>query len=227
MEAADQNGDHSNQSRQAACLGCRRSKIKCIRDPAATTCKRCKAGGHKCVIPEYHVGRYKGVKNKRSGLEKAIYQVEQAIKRSKTSGADFDPDTDVDLRKLISHSQPLADQAPVPSNFIVRQPKEANGFESARQDSIEGAEEIALENADNPLQLLAMASAMPNQSPSSAITASPAVNASHASSHAVDSEDADLQVFFGSFTPVLDNSRDIDPVDLGLATEEEADSLFA
>jgi hypothetical protein len=226
MEATDQNGDHSNQSRQAACLGCRRSKIKCLRDPDATTCRRCEAGGHECVIPEYHVGRYKGVKNKRSGLEKAIYQVEQAIKRSKTS-----PETDVDLRKLINRSQSLTEQAPttgpISSNPLTEQTKLANGFESARQDSIDGAEEIALENADNPLQLLAMASAMPNQSPSSAISASPAVVSSHAGSHAVDGEDADLQVFFGSFTPVLDNSRDIDPVDLGLATEEEADWLFA
>lgn len=91
-------------------MKCRKSKVKCIRDPGSTICKRCDSTGkgNECVIPEYHVGRYKGVPNKRHGLEKAIYQVEQALKRSKSNGVAVDPDTDVDLRQLIDQSQNLA-----------------------------------------------------------------------------------------------------------------------
>jgi Fungal Zn(2)-Cys(6) binuclear cluster domain len=54
--------DASNAARQAACLACRKSKIKCIRNPDSTVCKKCTSSGGECVIPEYHVGRYKGVK---------------------------------------------------------------------------------------------------------------------------------------------------------------------
>ena len=108
MSPTESSGQDGSNPRQAACFQCRRSKIKCIRDPDSTVCKRCEANGSECVIPEYHVGRYKGVKNKRTGLEKAIYQVEQAIKRSKNNGVAFDPDTDVDLRQLISQSQAWA-----------------------------------------------------------------------------------------------------------------------
>lgn len=91
-------------------------------------------------------------------------------------------------------------------------------------DHHDKADGIALDNADNPLQLLAMVSAMPGQSPASAVAPSPAVATSQ--THAVDSEDSELQSFFGSLSPVLDNSPDIDAVELGLVTEEEAESLF-
>ena len=67
---------------------------------------------------------------------------------------------------------------------------------------------------------------MPNQSPASGVASSPAVAANQTPTHAVDSDDSELQSFFGSLTPVLDNSPDIDAVELGLVTEEEAESLF-
>jgi hypothetical protein len=38
--------------------------------------------------------------------------------------------------------------------------------------------------------------------------------------------DPELQAFFGPFRPSLDVGTDIDPIDLGLATEEEANTLF-
>lgn len=186
------------------------------------------------MIPEYHVGRYKGVKNKRSGLEKAIYQVEQAIKRSKTGGGTFDTDTDVDLRQLInpstpahqhrrqSSSKPMSDPDP-----LTRTLSEPGSLGLTQQNPIDEVNGIALDNADNPLQLLAMASAMPAQSPTSVVTPSPAITLSQIGSHTGETEDRDLQTFFGSLMPVLDNTRDIDPVELGLVTEEEADLLFA
>jgi hypothetical protein len=171
-------------------------------------------------------------------LEKAIYQVEQAIKRSKSNGVSFDPDSDLDLQQLIQQSQTLAqqqrrlhtslDDTPLPDSSPVyaHKPSIADSVSPAKAD------EMAVDNADNPLQLLAMASAMPNPSSSTVVTPSPAgVSGPGAGptsgSSAFEQEDAELQRFFGSLTPVLDNSPDIDPVELGLVTDEEADSLFA
>ncbi len=218
MSATESNSPGTDASRSAACLKCRRSKVKCIRDPGSTVCKRCDGSGNECVIPEYHVGRYKGVPNKRHGLEKAIYQVEQALKRSKSNGVTFDHDTDVDLRQLINQSQTLAKQQ--------QGHRQLPAEDEMPPDHPEKADEIALDNADNPLQLLAMASAMPNQSPASAVMSSPAVATTRTPTHAIEADDTELQSFFGSMTPVLDNSHDTDAVELGFVTEEEAESLF-
>jgi hypothetical protein len=62
MSSTEAAGGDDTPQKQAACLQCRRSKIKCLRDPDATVCKRCASNAIDCVIPEYHVGRYKGVK---------------------------------------------------------------------------------------------------------------------------------------------------------------------
>jgi hypothetical protein len=94
---------------------------------------------------------------------------------------------------------------------------------TASVDHTEKPDELAVDNADNPLQLLAMASSMPNQSPSTVITPSPA--AGLGTGH-IDGDDAELQQYFGSLMPVLDNTRDLDPVEMGLVTREEADTLF-
>ena len=54
--------DRGMNSKQAACLTCRRRKIKCRRDDGAPSCERCQLTGVECIIPEFHVGRQKGVK---------------------------------------------------------------------------------------------------------------------------------------------------------------------
>lgn len=94
---------------------------------------------------------------------------------------------------------------------------------TAPADHMERPDELAVDNADNPLQLLAMASSMPTQSPSAVITPSPATGSAQ---NPVDGDDVELQRFFGNLMPVLDNTRDIDPVEMGLVTREEADTLF-
>ncbi|EDO04608.1 hypothetical protein SS1G_07091 [Sclerotinia sclerotiorum 1980 UF-70] len=96
--------------RQAACLNCRRSKTRCIRGPADVNCQRCRQNDMECLVPDFHVGRRKGVKNKRSGLDKVVHQLEKAIKSSKNHNV----------------------------------PKEED--------------HVALDDAENPLQLLARAS---------------------------------------------------------------------
>ena len=190
--------------------------------------------------------------SKRTGLEKAIHQVEQAIKRSKTNNNTFETDKELDLRQLIDHGQLNATATPqirrqstsamsVASETDTTRPKLTHSQSFAQptelpppllhrqsfshpalSDHTDKPDELAVDNADNPLQLLAMASSMPNQSPSAVITPSPAAGYGQS-----DIEDAELQQYFGSFTPVLDNTRDIDPVEMGLVTREEADTLFA
>lgn len=91
----------------------------------------------------------------------------------------------------------------------------------------EKPDELALNNADNPLQLLAMASVLPVQSPSTTISTSPAGVASQLGTHDANASDAALQQFFAPPISKLDNSPDLDAIDLGLVTVEEADSLFA
>lgn len=53
-----------NSRRAAACLVCRRSKIKCEkgRSQDDDRCHRCLQLGVQCVRPDFHVGRRKGVK---------------------------------------------------------------------------------------------------------------------------------------------------------------------
>jgi len=45
-------------------------------------------------VPEYHVGRHKGVKNKRTGSEKAVDHQARSLK--KTQEVNDIPDTEVD-----------------------------------------------------------------------------------------------------------------------------------
>lgn len=54
----------SNSRRAAACLVCRRSKIKCEKGRVQNDdrCQRCLQLGVQCVRPDFHVGRRKGVK---------------------------------------------------------------------------------------------------------------------------------------------------------------------
>ncbi|KAK5212682.1 hypothetical protein LTR96_006727 [Exophiala xenobiotica] len=235
---------NSPHSKQAACLECRRSKVKCTRDAHATVCRKCQQAGLQCVTPEYHVGRYKGVKNKRTGLEKAIYQVEQALKRSKEGSAGLGLDVEADLRHLISSPQasPLRRQSSSntpstgnPQPFVQSRANLFIGKEDGASPTThevspvamgEKPDELALNNADNPLQLLAMASVLPGQSPSTNMSTSPAGALVHQATNESNLADADLQQFFGSLMSNLDNTSDLDPIELGLVTAEEADTLF-
>ncbi|ELR07723.1 hypothetical protein GMDG_08520 [Pseudogymnoascus destructans 20631-21] len=75
----------------------------------------------------------------------------------------------------------------------------------------------SLDDAETPLQLLASASGM-------AVSPQPRQNARPTSGYLA--EDKDLQPFFGPFSPNLDVSEDIDPVDMGYITSGETTALF-
>jgi hypothetical protein len=52
----------SPKPRLAACLVCRRSKIKCDWAPSQARCRRCIQLGRDCIRPDVHIGRQKGIK---------------------------------------------------------------------------------------------------------------------------------------------------------------------
>lgn len=234
--------------KQAACLACRKSKVRCIRSIGSDACKRCMSAGVECVVPEYHVGRYKGVKNKRSGLEKAIYQVEEAVKKARTSSGGLDTEHARALQRLLDDSKvssPLprlqtSDQASVNSNSPsitrtqpirssadlwpgqVNKPSFPDRNMSFARPEHNG--EATVNNADNPLQLLAIASAIPESaadivSPSTTSRVSP----DNGTTSAVDDE---IQNFFSSMSSRPDNLSEWDPIDQGLVTVEESTILF-
>ena len=81
-----------------------------------------------------------------------------------------------------------------------------------------------MDDAENPLQLLARASdlsAPPNQ-------ASYTINRSSFSNtrNSNVGPDLELRAFFGPFRPSLDVGPDIDPIEMGLVTEDEANTFF-
>lgn len=63
-DAATTNSPTADQraSKIAACLSCRRSKVRCERGNDPIRCRRCAQTGGDCVRPTFNVGRRKGVK---------------------------------------------------------------------------------------------------------------------------------------------------------------------
>jgi hypothetical protein len=179
--------------------------------------------------------------SKRDGLEKAVYQIEQAIKRSKTGDHLSEGDRDAQhLRTLLNEAQgllprqsvngaessfshqksPGQDQGLLHQQHQFGQPLPGTDI-SVIQSSDDNFE---VDDAENPLQLLARASDLsgpPNQTSyttnrsSFSQTRSPNVGS-----------DPELRAFFGPFRPSLDVGSDIDPIDMGLVTEDEANTLF-
>lgn len=49
-------------SKIAACLSCRRSKVRCEKGADPVRCRRCVQTGGDCIRPTFNVGRRKGVK---------------------------------------------------------------------------------------------------------------------------------------------------------------------
>ena len=190
--------------------------------------------------------------SKRSGLDKAVHQIEQAIKKSKFScdGSENISDT-AELQDLLSRSQNLLAQVgqDVPGRDLTpaRQVRSQSsvssrgGFDHSQSHGaslslipqspglrIEG-DGLTLDDAENPLQLLARTSELlstdgppTRRQTSVGPTATPTRNEIPGDS----AEDACLQAFFGRFRPRLDLGPELDPIDVGLVTLPEAETLF-
>ncbi|KAF5590919.1 uncharacterized protein FSUBG_10648 [Fusarium subglutinans] len=225
-----ESGD-SPRPRQAACLVCRRSKIKCDWKPHQERCRRCIQLDCECVRPAYHPGRQKGIKNKRTGLDKALYQIDQAVKRAR-SASQKNPEDD----RILNHLQELLSNANTPEHATTRGysvsgdgDEDAYSEEEEEQDPVAMPDfiqrtqhSLAIDDAENPLQLLARASYI-QPSPESRHGNSPIQ--AHTASTQGQTED-EIQAFFAPAQVHLDVGPDVDPVSLGLVSEEEADKLF-
>ncbi|KAL2268452.1 hypothetical protein VTJ83DRAFT_3298 [Remersonia thermophila] len=250
-----------NSRRAAACLVCRRSKIKCEkgRSPDDDRCHRCLQLGVECIRPDFHVGRRKGVKNKRTGLEKALHQVEQALRRS-ASGVEASKVVS-ELRTLIGpgpHGSlqvlgreksitvatgtavpPRARRASRQSDVMLPDASSDGESSSSEQDGMSipqgstpsqghmGEESLAVDDAENPLQLLARASDL-HVSPKPGVDHMAAEAAAHARSRQGRPGDriSEVERFFKLSQFNLDIGPDLDPISLGLLTPEEAETLF-
>ena len=178
------------------------------------------------------------VNSKRVGLEKALYQVEQAIKRARTGQQQSSEDDIVlsQLSSLVNRSAANDETLSQPSSSRQRsaQPDDPASSDDGRDGTTDHTsmsefaprpeESLAVDDAENPLQLLARASYF---QPSRDVRASPLQNRRKRAHSARQSpEPSALEAFFTSVKVNLDVGSDIDPIDLGLVSEEEAESLF-
>lgn len=163
-----------------------------------------------------------------------MYRIEQEIKRSKTQANQPEDDRDhsYHLQTLLSEAQALLPND-LQANYggAYQNGGDLTGNYQRPHQTGENVEDqtsddqLALDDAENPLQLLARASdlsALTNTTPNAPNIESPM----SAVSRPGNAKDQDLQTFFGPFHPSLDCESDSDPVEMGLVTEEEASTLF-
>lgn len=193
--------------------------------------------------------------SKRVGIDKALFQVEQAVKRSASeSGRPEDAKIVTRLRELLDelnaseqltgltgylgNSNPSAGQldyeAPDAQSENLsgsdEEPDDAGSDLDSGPDLTQANEEtLAIDDAENPLQLLARASYFqPPQEPKNLpprLHHPPEQRAGRAEGRTSSSKE--LQEFFTPARVCLDIGDDIDPITLGLVTMEEAEATFA
>ncbi|KAI0880579.1 uncharacterized protein GGS22DRAFT_174742 [Annulohypoxylon maeteangense] len=241
--------DSRDEERLAACFNCKKSKLKCVRPSGSATCTRCTQRSIQCSAPLFHVGRHKGVKNKHSGLEKAVFQIEQALRRSHAGAIDQVQTAEqaTELRFLLERSRELLsgqdglprrisqngmehDQASLSpqqtSPSIGTSPSQTCSRDDPAVHTKIEEDQLSLDDAENPLQLLARTSEL-----LSSITPQVQGNGTgrfpkSAPNRGTAGEGDDLQKFFGRFQARLDVGEDLDPIELGLITLAETEALF-
>lgn len=151
--------------------------------------------------------------SKRVGLDKALFQIEQAVERAKTgeNGSVEDERVVRRLRALLAGGESIEDS--LSEGY-------QNGNDGSRDDTDVGelggnftdhtplsGDGQAIESAESPLQLLA---------------------ASHRTCGgriATPKDSSKLGAFFAPAQASLDVGDEVDPISLGLVSEEEAESL--
>ncbi|KAI0399359.1 hypothetical protein F4802DRAFT_590049 [Xylaria palmicola] len=247
------NAEVKDEERLASCFNCKKSKVKCVRPEGSHTCARCTLRRLECSAPLFHVGRHKGVKNKHSGLEKAVFQIEQALKRSHPGSDQIqDSEQSAELRYLLERSRDLLSaergQKPPGSGASRRRhdgaipspqhsstshetpPSQADSRDAGTVSQAAEEDQLNLDDAENPLQLLARTSELLSSiDPSSNRSTGgllPSETLPSRERTAGSDQSGSLPVFFGPFQPRLDICPDLDPIELGLLTLSEAEALF-
>jgi len=193
--------------------------------------------------------------SKRTGLEKALHQVEQAVRRSGPGSQGIEAAKVVsELKALLGSgsngSLPEPRRSSAASNH--HRPSSRNDIllpdassdagdssgsemdtmsapqESTPSQSHVAEESLAIDDAENPLQLLARASDL-HVSPKGGNDHPSAESMAHQRARHTKQSDkiSEVEKFFQLTQFSLDVGPDLDPIDLGLITAEEADSLFA
>ncbi|KAM0648469.1 hypothetical protein ACHAO3_006652 [Verticillium nonalfalfae] len=177
----------------------------------------------------------------RKGLEKALFQIEQALKRVK-SGEQNDEDSRAlfDLQNLLVETK---DHPSVSSSTTRLQRRETvDGGDDLSTDEDDETEDtpdsnayvaqhregsLTIDDAENPLQLLARASNL-QLSPTPGGPSPGQVTKSGRKKLQPEQpdEDTEIQSFFTSVRVNLDVGDEIDPISMGLVTEAEAEDLF-
>jgi len=198
------------------------------------------------------------VRSKRTGLEKALHQVEQAVRRSGGGASGIEASKVVsELKALLGPAAAGADGSTTgmdqgsrngqrgrhSSSHDIMLPdasSDADDSSGSEQDGMSipqestpshshatAEESLAVDDAENPLQLLARASDL-HVSPKSVNDAAAAEATSHQRARHGKQNDriSEVERFFmlGHFS--LDTGHALDPIDLGLMSADEADSLF-
>ncbi|KAI1813210.1 hypothetical protein GGS20DRAFT_599411 [Poronia punctata] len=245
-------GELRDEERLASCFNCKKSKVKCMRSDGSTTCARCIQRKLECQAPLFHVGRHKGVKNKHSGLEKAVLQIEQALKRTHP-GADQiqNSEQSTELRYLLERSRDLlsAERSQRLSSAVANRRRPHGTIPSPQQSSTSHGtspsqtdsrgtgtgsqavdDHLNLDDAENPLQLLARTSELLSSigvsSNASALGPLPSKSLPARETMGGQDQDGNLATFFGPFQPRLDVGPELDPIEIGLLTLGEAEALF-
>ncbi|RAL15311.1 uncharacterized protein BO97DRAFT_384299 [Aspergillus homomorphus CBS 101889] len=215
-----------SQGRQAACLNCRRSKVRCNRSKDGTSpCDRCRQADVECVVPNHHVGRRKGIGNKRKGLEKALHQIEQVIKRPRAEGAQNVISSLRGLLDNIQRGNPACE-----TDDLSEEPERSSGSPAPEYDN--PGDGLSLDDAENPLQLLARASDL-QLSPDDTHNVQRATSSASFQPSGIynTNENGDAAACATSFFVLtranLDIGPTVDPIELGLVTIDEAESLFS
>jgi hypothetical protein len=190
--------------------------------------------------------------SKRTGLEKAVHQIEEALRKvTSSSNNQGISSLDQDLQELWTQSHDLLPSAQTNASgtAVARETtghashstpltlsrgvtdeayQTSNGSRLPSYDQRPDPNDLA--DAENPLQLLAQTSELllgPDHRDQAGQSAqSNAIGIRTNGAEKPKSGD-DIRNFFGSFKPQLDIGPDLDPIDLGLITNEEADELFS
>lgn len=211
--------------------------------------------------------------SKRKGLEKALYQVEEALKRAGPDVQATDAGKAIlELKTMLANGQEAQLNGSIDGGGSNKRARLTNAGSSADQDDsssdeddeqsprshkrresvltqprpqrttapVKPEERLAVDDAENPLQLLARASNLHlspesthGQSPSTVISLPVAgVNGGGGAATATaaaderDPEMRQVETFFGTTHFNVDHGEDYDPIEMGLVTEEEAEMLF-
>jgi hypothetical protein len=157
--------------------------------------------------------------SKRTGLDKAIYQIEEAIKRSRPDILSNEG-TLQSLQLLLEEARGGTSEPANTSPFCAEPSvSDRDGTGQVSDD------QLALDDAENPLQLLARASdlRLTMAQPTDHTASTPSTgNISSARNDTLD-----VHRFFLPIKVRLDQGPELDPVDIGLVSIEEAGMLVS